>query len=255
MLLFDILTLFPGMFAGPFSESMLGRAQTSGHIQIRTWDIRDFATDKHRTVDAPPYGGGPGMVMKVEPIVRAVEHVQATEATHKRSRLIMLAPQGRPFEQSVARELAHEDWLIFLCGHYEGIDDRVRQILQPDVISMGDFVLTGGEPAAIAMIDAIARLVPGVLGDPESAEDESFGNIPLLEYPQYTRPQSFRGFEVPDVLLSGHHGQIEKWRRTQSLRLTWQQRPDLLAKASLLPDDERILQKLQAEDEALKTND
>lgn len=245
---FDILTLFPGMFDGPFSESMLGRAQRDGLIDIRVWDIREHATDRHRTVDDTPYGGGPGMIMKPEPLVRAVEHVKTQGPRGVRPRVILFAPQGRPFDQSFAAELAKEQWVMMICGHYEGIDDRVRQLVATDLVSVGDFVLTGGEPAAIVVVDAVARLRPGVLGGEESTHEESFGQYALLEYPQYTRPTEYRGLRVPDVLLSGHHGEIRRWRRMQSLRWTLQSRPDLLEDGRLTEEDRKLLQELRKDD-------
>lgn len=246
-MVFDILTLFPGMFSGPFGESILGRAQREGLLTIRVWDIRDHTDDKHRTVDDAPYGGGAGMVMKPEPIVRAVEHVIQTGGPAERPRIILFAPQGARFNQDIARELAKESWLVLICGHYEGIDDRVRQLVADDVLSIGDFVLTGGEPAAIVLVDAVARLLPGVLGAPESAEEESFGPDGLLEYPQYTRPAEYRGLAVPEVLLSGNHGAIRRWRRKESLKLTLLYRPDLLREDSLTEEDRALLQEVRAE--------
>lgn len=246
-MLFDILTLFPGMFTGPFNESILGRAQREGLLTIRIWDIREHTEDRHRTVDDTPYGGGAGMVMKPEPIVRAVEHVTEMGGPAKRPRVILFAPQGRQFNQNIAQELAQESWLLFICGHYEGIDDRVRQLVADDVLSIGDFVLTGGEPAAIAVVDAVARLLPGVLGAPESVAEESFGPDGLLEYPQFTRPAEYRGLAVPDILLSGNHGAIRRWRRKESLRLTLLYRPDLLREEKLTEEDRMLLQEVRAE--------
>lgn len=244
---FDVLTLFPGMFAGPFNESIIGRAQRENRVQINIWDIRDFTHDKHRTVDDTPYGGGPGMVLKPGPIVEAHEHILRTHHGGQRPRTILLAPQGRPLNQRMVEELANEEWLILVCGHYEGIDERVKQLIATDVISIGDFVLTGGEPAAIVIVDAVTRLLPGVLGGEQSADEESFSKDGLLEYPQYTRPLEYRGLKVPDVLLSGHHEEIRRWRRKASLQITRKQRPDLFRTARLTPEDHELLAELDAE--------
>lgn len=246
-MVFDILTLFPSMFQGPFDESILGRAQREGLVDIRIWDIREHTDDRHRTVDDAPYGGGAGMVMKPEPIVRAVEHVSRQQGPPSGPRVIMFAPQGRPFNQEMARELAQEPWLLFICGHYEGIDKRVEQLVAHDVLSIGDFVLTGGEPAAIVVVDAVARLLPGVLGGAESVTEESFGPDALLEYPQYTRPAEYRGLKVPEVLLSGNHGAIRRWRRKESLRSTLLKRPDLLREESLSEEDRLLLREIREE--------
>ena len=224
---FDILTLFPEMFGGPLGHSILGRASERGLIDIHLTDIRDFATDRHRTVDDYPYGGGPGMVMKPEPIFAAVEAV-----AREGSPIILLSPRGRLFTQRVAMELAEREQLVLICGHYEGVDERVREHLATDELSIGDYVLTGGELAAMVVVDAVGRLVPGVLGDDESADDESHAQG-LLEYPHYTRPPEFRGWRVPDVLLSGNHAEIARWRRRQALLATARHRPDLLT------DDQR----------------
>lgn len=250
----DILTLFPGMFRGPFDESILGRAQREGLVQINIWDIRDFATDRHRTVDDTPYGGGPGMVLKPEPIVHAVEHVRSVGPGEHIPRVVLFAPQGKPFHQAMAREFAKEPWLILICGHYEGVDERVRELVATDTVSIGDYVLTGGEPAAIVFVDAVARLVPGVVGSAESVEEESFGESSLLEYPQYTRPVEFRGLRVPEILLSGHHGEIRRWRRKQSLRRTLTWRPDLLDLDQLTEEDLKVLDELK-EDVDIGGND
>lgn len=236
------------MFQGPLDESIVGRARREGLLKIRTWDIREYTHDRHRTVDDTPYGGGPGMVMKPEPIVEAVRHVTSVGPLEVKPRVVLLAPQGVPFRQALARELAEEPWLMLICGHYEGIDDRVRQMVATDVVSIGDFVLTGGEPAAIVLVDAVARLVPGVLGGSESIDDESFGEDGLLEYPQYTRPVEMEGLRVPDILLSGHHGEIRRWRRRESLRLTLKYRPDLLKEARLSDDDRALLAEVRADE-------
>jgi tRNA (guanine37-N1)-methyltransferase len=228
----DVVTLFPEMFA-PLDHSILGRAIRQGHLSVNFVNPRDFTSDRHRTVDDYPYGGGPGMVMKPEPIFLAVESIARPEST-----IILLSPAGRLFSQSVAADLARRAHLVLICGHYEGVDERVREHLATDEISIGDYVLTGGELAAMVVVDAVARLLPGVLGHAESAGDESHSHG-LLEYPQYTRPPDLRGWSVPDVLLSGHHAEIEKWRRRQSLERTAAHRPDLMTPELLaeLADD------------------
>jgi tRNA (guanine37-N1)-methyltransferase len=222
MTYFDILTLFPKMCAGAFAESILKKAQENLLIQVRCLNIRDWATDKHHVTDEPPYGGGPGMVMKPEPIFAAVEAIR-TEQSH----VILMAPGGRQFTQEIAWELSSKEHLIFICGHYEGIDHRVSEHLADDELSIGDYVLSNGAIAAVVVADAVARLIPGVLGESESALDESFSSN-LLEYPQYTRPSDFRGWKVPDVLLSGNHRAIRDWRESQARRKTRERRPDLL---------------------------
>lgn len=229
---FDIVTLFPEMFA-PLEHSILGRAVAAGQLQIGYVNPRDFTSDRHRTVDDYPYGGGPGMVMKPEPLFLAVESV-----ARPGSRVILLSPVGRVFSQGIAAELARHEHLILLCGHYEGVDERVAEHLADDELSIGDYVLTGGELAAMVVVDAVARLLPGVLGHAESAGDESHSHG-LLEYPQYTRPPEFRGWPVPERLLSGHHAEIAKWRRRQSLERTAARRPDLMTPELLaeLADD------------------
>lgn len=221
---FDIFTLFPEIFPPYLDESILKRARESGLLEFGLHNIRDYTTDKHRTTDDEPYGGGGGMVMKPEPIFAAVESVLGAPPVCP---VILLTPQGRPFTQKVAVELAAADHLALLCGRYEGVDERVRQHLVTDEISLGDFVLTGGELPALAIIDAVTRLVPGVLGDPEATQKDSHANG-LLEYPHYTRPPEFRGWEVPEILRSGNHAAIEQWRRQQSLQRTQERRPDLL---------------------------
>lgn len=240
---FQILTLFPAMFQGPLTESILRRGVESGAISVDLHNIRDYALDRHRTVDDAPYGGGAGMVMKVEPLAACIE---AVKAQAPRARVILTSPRGEPFTQAVARELAAEDGLIILCGRYEGIDERVRELYVDRELSVGDFVLTGGELAAMVIVDTVSRLVPGVLGSEESALDESFSDG-LLEYPQYTRPPEFRGLTVPPVLLSGNHREIDRWRRQQALRQTVQRRPDLLAAAHLSREDVMFLRELAGE--------
>lgn len=235
----DILTIFPEMFTGPLTSSILKRAIEKGILQISLVNFRDYAPDKHRRVDDYPFGGGAGMVMKPEPIFLAWEAV-ARDCSGTVPRTILLSPQGKVFNQSMAAALAEESHLVFICGHYEGVDERVRRNLVTDEISIGDYVLTGGELGAMVIIDSVARLVPGVLGDDRSKEEETFADG-LLEYPQYTRPRSFRGMEVPEVLLSGHHEQIRRWRRQQSLLRTWKRRPDLLEKADLSAEEKALL--------------
>jgi tRNA (guanine37-N1)-methyltransferase len=222
MIRFDILTLFPNLCAGAFSESVLKKAQENRLIHVRCLNIRDWTADKHHVTDEPPYGGGPGMVMKAQPIFAAVESIRNPD-----SHVIVLSPGGRQFSQKVAAELALKEHLIFICGHYEGIDYRVAEHLADDEISIGDYILTNGAIAAAVVADAVARLIPGVLGDSDSAVDESFSSG-LLEYPQYTRPHEFRGWTVPEVLLSGNHRAIREWRESQARRKTWDRRPDLL---------------------------
>lgn len=231
MLRFDILTLFPSMFEGPFHSSIIQRARSRGLIAIGIHNIRDYTTDRHHTADDYPYGGGAGMVMKPGPIFAAVEatlaEARASNPGLERSDVILLTPQGRLFRQSMAEELSRHQHLVLICGHYEGVDERVREHLVTDEISIGDYVLTGGEIPAMVIVDAVTRLVPGVLGSQESAFEESHASG-LLEYPQYTRPPVFRGWAVPDVLLSGNHEAIARWRRQQALLRTLRRRPDLL---------------------------
>ncbi|MHC1698285.1 MAG: tRNA (guanosine(37)-N1)-methyltransferase TrmD [Geobacteraceae bacterium] len=238
---FDLLTLFPGMFSGPFSESIIKNAVEKGLVEISLHNIRDFAFDKHRVTDDYPYGGGAGMVMKVEPLTACLESVKAARPL---SKVILTTPGGRPLNQSLVEELASEDGLIIICGRYEGVDERIREIFVDMEISIGDFVLTGGEPAAVVLVDAVSRFIPGVLGSSESAQDDSFGNG-LLEYPQYTRPPEFRGLTVPSVLLSGNHQEIRRWRRRQSLRRTFFARPELLETAVLTEEEKQFIRTLR----------
>lgn len=240
-MIFDVLTLFPGMFESPLQESILGRAIKQQLLQVRAHNLRNWAEGKHLTTDDTPYGGGDGMVMKPEPIARAVAELKRRSP---RSKVLLMTPQGIPFNQQHAKELAREEGLIFLCGRYEGFDERVRQSLVDAEYSLGDFVLTGGELPAMVMIDAISRYLPGVLGCQGSAETDSFSDG-LLEYPQYTRPAAFDGMEVPPVLLSGDHGKIARWRREQQLLRTWQRRPELLEQVDLSEEDKRLLAKLK----------
>jgi tRNA (guanine37-N1)-methyltransferase len=242
---FDIFTLFPEMFRGPFDESILARARAQGLVEIALHNPRDVTTDRHHIVDDYPYGGGAGMVMKPDPIFAAVEAVHQGGPVGP---IILLSPLGRVFTQSVARGLAAEPRVTLLCGHYEGIDERVREHLVTDEISLGDFVLTGGELAAMVIVDAVTRLLPGVLA-PGSTEEESH-TAGLLEYPHYTRPPEFRGWRVPDILLSGNHAAIARWRRKESLRRTRLLRPDMLAQVELAPADRKLLAEIEAEEAA-----
>lgn len=241
---FDVLTLFPEMFTGFLSSSIVKKAHEKGIVSTSVVDFREFSTDKHRTVDDTPYGGGGGMVLKPEPLFRAVEHLLQDEP--ERPPIILMTPQGDRFSQKKAEALAEHRRLILICGHYEGYDERIRQHLATDEISIGDFVLTGGELPAMVVMDSVIRLLPGVLGNESSAKDDSF-STGLLEYPQYTRPAEFRGWKVPDVLLSGHHQNIERWRRQEALRRTWERRPDLLRTARLTEEDRAFLRKLEEE--------
>lgn len=232
----NILTLFPEMF-DIFNHSIIGKAKDKGIIEITTTNIRDFTLNKHKKVDDYPYGGGAGMVMTPQPIIDSIRHCKKSNS----GKVVFLGPRGKTFNQDMAKELAKEDEIIFLCGHYEGIDERVYKYIDLE-ISLGDFILTGGEMAAIPVIDSILRLKSGVLGKEESYEDESFSEG-LLEYPQYTRPEDFEGDKVPEILLSGHHENIRKWRRAQSLLITKERRKDLYNKITLSKEDKKILQK------------
>jgi tRNA (guanine37-N1)-methyltransferase len=225
------------MFDGPLTESILKRAADKGLVEIILHNIRDYAVDRHKTTDDAPYGGGAGMVMKVEPLAACLE---AISSGGRRPRVILTTPRGKPFGHELARELAGEEELVIICGRYEGVDERVRELFVDTEVSLGDFVLTGGEIAAMAIIDAVARFVPGVLGSEASAESDSFSDG-LLEYPQYTRPPEFRGLPVPEILLSGNHREIDRWRRRKSLEKTAAERPDLLASAQLTDEDVRSL--------------
>ena len=230
----DVLTLFPGMVAPVLQQSILKRAHESGLLDVRVHQLRDFATDKHHITDDAPYGGGPGMLLKPEPIFAALEKIVSER---DRTRIIMPSPQGKTFNQKMAEEFSREERsLVFICGHYEGIDARVKEGIGLEEISVGDYILTGGELAALTMIDASARLVPGILGEATSIEEESFSSF-LLEYPQYTRPSEFKGMKVPDVLVSGNHAAIRSWRKRQALLNTLRKRPDLLMEASLTEEE------------------
>ena len=233
----SVLTLFPGMFTGVLQESILKRAIDRGLLQVQFYNVRDYADNKHRQVDDYPFGGGAGMVLMPQPALDCRGAAIAT--AHGPCKTIYLSPKGTPLTTEVAQRLAQEQELILLCGHYEGIDQRVLDTYVDEEISLGDFVLTGGEIAAMALIDCVSRLIPGVLGSADSLQDESF-SAHLLEYPQYTRPSAFRGQCVPPVLLSGNHAEIEKWRREQSLRITKERRPDLLAKAHLTEEERKL---------------
>ncbi len=243
---FDILTLFPGMFRGPFDESIIKRGRDKGLIDIRLHNIRDYATDRHQVTDDAPYGGGAGMLMKPEPLAACI---RAVKARRPGAMVLMTSPGGRPFTHGVAEEFSRLEGLIIICGRYEGIDERIRELFVDDDISLGDFVLSGGEIAAMAVVDAVTRLIPGVLGSSESAAGDSFGNG-LLEYPQYTRPPEFLGLSVPETLLSGNHEAIRKWRRRESLRKTRSRRPDLLAGVDLTKEDLKLLSELERDNGA-----
>lgn len=233
----DVLTLFPETFDGPLQASILGRALREGVAEVHLHNIRDYARNKHQMVDDYAYGGGPGMVMKPEPLAESIEAVRAM--AEPAGRVVLMTPQGRLFNQAVVDELAAEPRLILLCGHYEGVDERIREAFVDDEVSIGDYVLSGGEFAALAVIDAVVRRQPGTLGSADSLLEESHSDG-LLEYPQYTRPSEFRGSKVPDILLSGHHGEIARWRRQQRIIRTAQRRPDLLAKVCLTDEERRI---------------
>ncbi len=239
---FDVLTLFPELFSGPLETSIIKRALERRIVAIHLHNIRDYAADRHHITDDVPYGGGGGMVMKPEPIFAAVETVLAGAADVP---IILLSPQGRLFNQAVAAELSHYPRLLLICGRYEGVDERVCEHLVSDEISIGDYVLSGGELAALVVIEAVTRLLPGVLGDPGATFEDSHARG-LLEYPHYTRPAVFRGWAVPDVLLSGDHAAIVRWRREQSLRRTWQRRPDLLERAPLTDEDRAFIERLRS---------
>jgi tRNA (guanine37-N1)-methyltransferase len=248
----DILTLFPGMFSGPFAESIVKRAIDGGLIAVNFHKLRDWGVGRHKVVDDYPFGGGAGMVMKPEPLFEAVAAIRAESSAS--APVILLTPQGRVFSQRVAVELAARDQFILVCGHYEGIDERVREHLATDEISIGDYVLTGGEIAAMVVVDAVARLVPGVLGSDEAAINDSHSGG-LLEHPQYTRPQSYRRWRVPEVLLSGNHAQIARWRREQSILRTLERRPELLEGVALSREERAMVsRRLQEKGEQAAVN-
>lgn len=237
----DILTLFPGMFAGYFDESIMGRVREKGILDLAVRNLRDWSTDRHRKVDDTPYGGGAGMVMMVE-----VVHAAVSSLRKSGSRVVLLSPQGRRFDQALAKELARERHLILICGHYEGVDERVRELLVDDEISVGDFVISNGALAAMLVIDATARLLPGAVGDERSVQEDSFYDG-LLDFPHYTRPPLFQGLEVPDVLRAGDHEKVRRWRRREALKRTMERRPDLLAHARLSEEDRELLRAIEQE--------
>ena len=245
MMRFDVLTIFPRMLEAPLSDGIVQRAREAGLAELRVHDLRDHTEDKHRSVDDAPFGGGPGMVMKAEPMLRAFEAVWP-EGKGPRDAVVLLTPRGRRFDQATARRYAGLARLFLICGRYEGIDERVPELLGAEELSLGDFVLTGGEVAALAVIEATVRLLPGALGDQESAQADSFGDG-ILDWPHYTRPAAVRGSSVPDVLLSGDHGKVRRWRRREALRATRDRRPDLLQAARLSPEDERLLMEIDDE--------
>ena len=243
----DIFTLFPQMFQSPLSSGLCQRAIERGMVNVNIHNIRDHTHDRHRTVDDYPYGGGAGMVLKPEPIFEAVEALKkdlSPEEEGLAPPIVLLTPQGRPFSQQIAVELSKYDHLVLICGHYEGVDERVREHLATDEISIGDYVLSGGELAAMVVVDAVVRILPGVLGSEDSPLDDSHATG-LLEYPQYTRPPEFRGWTVPEVLLSGNHGQIAEWRHKQAIIRTLKRRPDLLDKAKLCSKEEQLIERLK----------
>jgi tRNA (guanine37-N1)-methyltransferase len=247
---FEILTLFPEMFTSVLDASILKRAQASGAIKVRVSNIRDFTTDKHHVTDDSPYGGGPGMVMKPEPIGAAMSEIEARYPDQKPLR-VYLSPQGDVWNQRLAEEFSHEQVIILLCGHYEGIDERARELYIDREVSIGDYVLTGGELPAMVMLDSIARLVPGVVGNQESVQQDSFTADGLLDHPHYTRPEEFEGLRVPEVLLSGHHKKITEWRRLQAIERTLKRRPDLINRCipSLSPAEQKLLRSLMQDDD------
>ena len=241
---FDVVTIFPRMIEAPLAEGVVARGIERGLIDLRVHDLRDFTTDRHRVVDDVPYGGGPGMVLKPEPLFRAVERIRAERG--EPGAVVLTSPQGRRFSQAEAERLRGLGHVVVLCGRYEGVDDRVRQHLATEELSIGDYVLSGGELAALVVVDAVSRLVPGVVGDAGSVEAESFSRG-LLDHPHYTRPAEYRGWTVPEVLLSGHHARIEAWRRSEALRRTLRERPDLLAVAALGADERALLDRWSGE--------
>ena len=241
----EILTLFPGMISPVLDESILKRAQAKGLLNARIINIRDFTFDKHRTADDYPYGGGAGMVLKAEPVLKAVDFIREEEED---LRVLLMSPQGKRYNQGMASELSREERrIVFICGHYEGIDERVKTYLSPEEISIGDYVMTGGELAALVIIDSVVRLIPGVLGDSSSVEDESFNQ--LLDYPHYTRPARLREMDVPSVLISGNHEVIRQWKRKQSVTNTFNKRPDMLDETVLSEEDMKILKEIKEESE------
>jgi tRNA (guanine37-N1)-methyltransferase len=241
---FDVLSIFPEMLISPLSFSLLKKAQEKGLLSINLHDIRNWAEDKHKMTDDAPYGGGCGMVMKVEPVEKALAAVKVSTDD---SLVVLMTPQGETFNQTIAAELAGKKQVIIICGRYEGFDERIREHLSDREISIGDYILTGGELPALVLIDAVSRLIPGVLGNEESTVSESFSSG-VLEYPQYTRPAEYKGWKVPDVLVSGNHAEIELWRKNKSLQRTYKRRPDLLAKINLSPQEKKNLEKIKIEE-------
>lgn len=244
MIRFDVLSIFPEMLISPLSFSLLKKAQEKGLVNINLHDIRNWAEDKHKMTDDAPYGGGCGMVMKVEPVEKALA---AVKISPENSLVVLMTPQGETFNQTIAAELAGKKQVIIICGRYEGFDERIREHLADREISIGDYILTGGELSALVLIDAVSRLIPGVLGNEESIVRESFSSG-LLEYPQYTRPAEYKGWKVPDVLVSGNHAEIELWRKNESIQRTYKRRPDLLAKINLSPQEKKNLEKIKIEE-------
>jgi len=243
---FDIVTIFPSMIEAGLGEGVVSRGVERGLLNVAVHDLRRWTTDRHRTVDDVPYGGGPGMVMKAEPLMRAVSEIRETRGTP--DSVVVLSPQGRTFTQAEAERLGRLEHIVLLCGRYEGMDERVRDMVATEEISIGDYVLSGGELAAMVIIDAVSRFVPGVVGDERSVGEDSFSRG-LLDYPHYTRPAEFEGWKVPDVLLSGHHAEIDRWRRREALRRTLERRPDLLDGATLGPVEESLYRELLKEEE------
>jgi tRNA (guanine37-N1)-methyltransferase len=245
----DVVTIFPRMLSEPLADGIVGRACAAGLVAIHVHDLRDYTDDRHRSVDDAPFGGGPGMVMKAEPFARALEAIRTEAGTARAEAVVLLSPRGRRFDQATARRFAGLERLVLLCGRYEGIDERVAQSLATEELSLGDFVLTGGETAALAVAEATVRLLPGALGDGGSAGDDSF-EAGLLDWPHYTRPAEWRGLRVPDVLLSGDHARIGAWRRRESLRATRERRPELYAAASLTREDRELVKEIEDADRA-----
>ena len=243
MIRFDVLSIFPEMLVSPLSFSLLKKAQEKGLLKVSLHDIRDWAEDKHKMTDDAPYGSGCGMVMKVEPVEKALTAIKNPE---KETLVVLMTPQGETLNQEIAKELAEKEQVIIICGRYEGVDERIREHLTDREISIGDYILTGGELSALVLIDAVSRFIPGVLGNSESTLSESFSHG-FLEYPQYTRPAEYKGWKVPEVLVSGNHAEIERWRRYESLKRTYKRRPDLLEKTELSEVDKKNLQKIKAE--------
>ena len=249
---FDILTLFPEMFNGPFSDSMIKKARENGIIDINLIDIRDYTTDKHNTADDYPYGGGAGMVLKVEPLYYALADI--TEDFSQSTTNILLTPRGQKLDQSMVKDLSGKDRLVLICGHYEGIDERIRNNFVDQEVSIGDYVLTGGEIPAMVLVDAVARLLPGVLGHDESKKNDSFYNG-ILDYPHYTRPQEFKGMEVPEILLSGNHQLVDRWRKKEALKRTYLMRPDLIENTELTQDQQELLREIKQDIEGDSNNE